>query len=584
MNEVVLNPAFHPGVCVLLIIAIVVLFAWKEFPFSKKKIVMILPITLVNIALAGLLLRPSFVKKESSSPTIVLTKGYDRKKVDSLLSHYRSADVILMKDADAYRSAIRMNSNHKLISKAISVDFVLGEGLPDHVLDEFPNRSLQFLPGNGNPGITKLHIPDVILPNRDYELTGRYSDSPGVDLVFSGPEGKIDSIHLDEGDHEFRLGFRTIAPGSITYTLKETRSEQTLRHTIPVTVQNTRRLRVLILEQHPTFESLYLKNVLARDHQVTIRHQLSKGIFRYEHINAPERRFDRLNSQNLDAIDVLMIDDQTLTKLSETERNQVDLAIRGGLGCLIMYRARDSFQKAGSFLSLKFTSSGVDTIMLPLDKKNTLVIPVASLRPIPDRRIIPLLKHNTGPAGYVEDHFGKRGYTLLTETYPLMLRGDSIAYGRIWTSLVEGIARVHNANTQVTFDSSKPHRVDEPLPLMIRSNETPRISYNSAMLPVHEDELIDNVWTTTLWPDTTGWQEVVLINDSTRYPFYVHPENELSGLQANSKHLATMRRHGSASDKSAITRRKEFDPLWYYVMFLCGAAWLWVWPKIKPMD
>src|SRR5690606_32739483 len=80
MNEVVLNPVFHPGVCVLLIIAIVVLFAWKEFPFGKKTIVMILPITLVNIALAGLLLRPSFVKKESSSPTIVLTKGYDRKK------------------------------------------------------------------------------------------------------------------------------------------------------------------------------------------------------------------------------------------------------------------------------------------------------------------------------------------------------------------------------------------------------------------------------------------------------------------------------------------------------------------------
>lgn len=583
MNEVVLNPLFHTGICVVLIIAIAVLFIWKEYPFSKKTILLILPIILVVAALAGLLLRPSFIIQEPSVPTIMLTRGYDPQKADSLLSRYRHADVILTRDAEAYPDAKRIHSHQDLISNTTSVDFILGEGLPGHVLDELANRSLQYFPGNSNSGITELHIPEVTLPNRDYEITGRFSNSPGVDLVLSGPQGKTDSVHLNEGDHNFRLSFRAVAPGSVTYTLTENRSGQTLQHTLPVTIQDTRRLRILIVEQHPTFETLYLKNVLAKNHQVTIRYQLSKGIYKYEHINATGRRFDRLNGENLNAVDVLMIDDQTLAKLSETERNQVDIAIREGLGCLIVFRARDTFQKAGSFLSLKFENAGADPIKLSLDTKNTFVIPIASLRPADDQRLVPLLPDGGRPAGYVEDHFGKRGYTLLTETYPLMLRGDSVAYGRLWSSFVEGMARIHKVRTQVRFEGTKPYRVDEPLQLVIRSNEPPWISYNGSMLPVREDELIDNVWTTTLWPDTTGWQEVVLINDSTRYPFYVHPENELSGLEANSKHLATMRRHGSASDKSVITRHKEFDPLWYYVMFLCGAAWLWVWPKIKPM-
>ncbi len=584
MNDVVLNPVFHTGVCAALIIAIAGLFIWKEHPFRSKTVLLVLPITLVTLALAGLLLRPSYVNEEAAAPTIVLTKGYDQKKVDSLVSHYNDADVILTTNAEAYPRAQRMPSHQYLISKTAAVDFILGEGLPGHILDEFANHSLQYLPGKSISGITDLHMPDVILPNRDYELTGHYSDSPGVDLVLSGPEGKIDSIHLNEGDHDFRLGFRTVAPGSMIYTLKETKGTETLHHTIPVTIQTTRRLRILILEQHPTFESLYLKNVLARNHQVTIRHQLSKGIFRYEYINAPDRRFDRLNSHNLDAIDVLMIDDQTLARLSETERNQLEVAIKDGLGCLVMYRARDSFQKVSSFLSLNFTNVSADTARIPLGIKNAVTIPVATLRPVSDQRIVPLLQNDAGPAGYLEDHFGKRGYTLLTGTYPLMLRGDSISYGHIWMSLVEGIARAHDVGIKVSLANTKPYRVDEPLQLVIRSNAHPRISYNGAVLPLHEDELIDNVWTVTLWPDTTGWQEVMLINDSSRYPFYVHPENELSGLESTSNFLATMRRHASASDRSVVARWKEFDPLWYYAIFLCGAAWLWVWPKIKPMD
>lgn len=580
-EQIVLNPVFHSWICAAIIIIVAILFLWKEYPFRKRTLLMMPAIILVIGAMTGLLLRPSRVVDATAPPTIVLTKNYDRAKADSLLDRYRNASVVLSRGAEVYSGSTKTNSYQELILNAPSADFILGDGLPEHVLQQLSKTSLHYIPGRRSPGITRLNLPDKIFPNRIYEISGQYFGSHGVALVLAGPEGKTDSVYLDNGNHAFSLRFRPVAPGAITYTVTEHIDGEVRQHTLPVVVQNPRSLRILLIEEHPTFESLYLKNSLARTHQVTIRHQLSRGIFRYEHINTDGGRFDRLSNQTLNGIDVLIIDDQTLARLPESGRREVDKAIKNGLGCLVLYRSRDAFQKIRSFLPLNFVKAKSDTIRLALDGENMVSIPIGSLHPEPDQKLIPLLPHKNTPAGYVEDHFGKLGYSLLTETYPMLLRGDSISYGRIWTSLIEGVARARKAGTEIVFKGTQPYRVDQPLLLEIRSRKKPEVFYNHALLPMRENELIDEVWSTTLWPDTTGWQEVVLVNDSTQDPFYVHPEDELSGVEAAANAYATMRRHKPGYHASKVSSRKEFDPFWFYVMFLSGAAWLWVWPKIK---
>ncbi len=585
MNEhIVLSPVFSYATCAVIILVVALIFIWKEYPFRRQTLLMIPAIILVISAIAGLLLRPGYVTEETAPPTIVLTRNYDRAKADSLLAHYSNATVMLTHDAERYSGAIRTHSFQELVSHGSTIDFILGDGVPDHVLQQLPNTSLHFIRGTGTSGITRLAIPDVILPHRSYEISGRYSNSPGVALVLSGPEGKLDSVHLDGGSKTFSLNLRPAAPGTITYTVTEHTGRNVIQHTFPVVVREPRSLRILIAEHHPTFESLYLKNWLAKTHQVTVRHQLSKGIFRYEHINTTGGQFDRLNSKTLSDIDVLIIDDQTFAKLPESGQREVGNAIKSGLGCLILYRSRDSFQKVRAILPVDFTNSKSDTIHLALDENNAFSIPVAALRPGRDQKLVPLLPHTGTPAGYIEDHFGKVGYSLMTETYPLLLRGDSIGYGSIWTSLIDGVARIQKSGTEIHFRGFPPYRVDQPLQLVIRSRETPELSYNKAFLPVRENELIDNIWTTTLWPDTTGWQEVLLANDSTHYSFYVHPESELSGVESASNSYATMRRHTQEYRTSSTSRRKAIDPVWFYAMFLCGTAWLWVWPKVKPVE
>src|SRR5271154_7439535 len=117
-HSVLTTQPMAPLWIILLIAAIFgVILIWKEV--QRKQGLLLWRILAQGLVLAGLLglsLRPSFSVEKSTGPIVLLTKGYDKKIADSLLSKYPSSQLIRTFDAEDFPSAAILSSYADLLS------------------------------------------------------------------------------------------------------------------------------------------------------------------------------------------------------------------------------------------------------------------------------------------------------------------------------------------------------------------------------------------------------------------------------------------------------------------------------------
>jgi hypothetical protein len=174
---------------------------------------------------------------------------------------------------------------------------------------------------------------------------------------------------------------------------------------------------------------------------------------------------------------------------------------------------------------------------------------------------------------------GTAGFQLLRETYALLLAGDSLSYGSLWSPLIDVTARARTASSAIRLPRAFPLRTNEPVPVELVSRNTPALFADSVAVPVAEDPLIDGLWHATVWPDESGWHALTTQTDTLSY--YVFPSGEWESLRVAQQQAATRMASMRTPDTDALRFvSRPLSLIYFWIAFLLAIGFLWLAPKL----
>jgi uncharacterized membrane protein len=551
---------------------------------QSLRVLRIISVCVMILALAGIILQPAY-EVEKSSTVILLTANYDQKKVDSLLQLNGSAMQRHVEGVKSHKGS-KLLSYSDLPSIQDDIQFVVGEGLPNHALDLLEHKTFQFIPSNQTEGITQLHIDETILANRKNTIEGLYYNEWGkTKIILKGPAGKEDSLLIEKtGKQPFQLSLQPKQSGNISYELIIKKIDgKTSSEILPIHVDESKSLRILFLQSYPTFEILYLKNFLtAKGHRLLLRYQLSKNNFRFEYGNLPAQQFSGLTTEVLNRFDLVLMDANELKTLSPTEQTTLHKSIQNGLG-LLMLNADPSKEtkRRINFFPFQVQKIKTDTTTLVISKAS-LTLPALPYRVNEASSAKSILKNKSGiVSGYKNQGLGKIGFQFLQQTYQLTLAGDSINFSNLWSPVIENIARPNASSSKIKIKIPFPIYEDEPIDLKILSTlENPMLLADSIQIPLQEDVMLDGVWHGRIWAAEAGWH-MMQLQDVSQY-YYVSKTQEWKSLSVAQqiKTNQVLSRASETIPSEKVMESKMMNPIYFYLLFVLTAGFLWIAPKL----
>ncbi len=570
-----------------ILILLSILFIWLE---RRRKqlllIVRIASICLMMIALAGILLRPSY-QVEKSSSLILLTKNYKKEKVDSLLHSQPELTLLHSADAPSYKGskAFSYSTVHELEN---DIRFVVSDGLPLHALDLMDTKTFQFIASSNPEGATKLILNEPVVVNRKNIVSGIYHNASGkIRIILKGPAGKEDSISIDKnGDYSFHFSFKPKQNGNVFYELiTQKENGDTSTEILPMHIEESHPLRILFLQSYPTFETQYLKTFLtSKEHRLLLRYQLSKNNFRYEYANMPSQSFNHLTSELLSRFDLVILDGEELKTLSVSEQVILNKSIQSGLGLLLMnIDPTKETKNRINFFPFQVQKAKTDTASLSLSESATVTLTASSYRATESCSVKSIIKNKSGIlSGYQHRGLGKIGFQFLQQTYQLTLSGDSLNYVNLWSPVIERISRYNTSSSKIKIKNQFPIYQDDPIDIeIISSIENPILFADSIPTPLQENVLLDDVWVARTWAAEPGWHTLQL-KDNASLQYYVSNPNDWKSLsiseQIKANQLASKTPHGTRSEK--VMQSKMINSLLFYSIFVLASGFLWLAPKL----
>jgi hypothetical protein len=571
------NPVIDPLWLTIILIASGCFFLFLEWKKPAKYRTLRPVLLLIGcISIAGLLFRPQ-IRLEKSDSAILLTDNFDRRKADSVINLHPTATLYSLPEINSFNGSKSIESIHELEDIIHNVDFVVGDGLSNSAMDILSGAHFQHIPSGYPEGVIDLRIKNPVIVNRANSIHGSANFlKENQKIILEGPGGKEDSIVLTrKGIQNFFLSFTPKQVGNFLYSFNTPGKSEKL----PIQVVEQSSSNILFLQQYPTFETRYLKQMLGKKHNLLFRYELSKNIFRFEKINDPGNEFQRLSESVLTEFDLLILDTDAFQQLGSNEVKAIKNSVRNGLGVIFLFNDQPG-KSVRSFLPFNVGPHRSDTAHFQLSSKK-IVLPTWPLEI--KSGVTPSVKNKSRIlSGYTNDGFGKIGFQLLQETYRLSLEGDSLSYINIWNDLLEKVVRTKQEAFKINVNNTFPIYADEPITIEIIANEDfPKLIVDSVAIPLAEDPIIDGLWKTKIWFDKPGWQNIQVEGYASETPVYVSPDTEWNSLSSANTIRRTQR--VSATDKKTNKVQLSYspvNPVVFYLMFLFCFSTLWLLPKV----
>lgn len=578
---------------------------WRR-PVRFKALRMVTSVAIVA-SIGFILLRP-LTAIPSDDQIVLLTEGYDAGVADSLGRVLRRPKFYQL-EGNTYRHAVPLRSYRNLLPGSGTRDgkvlrdaghgieaflegqdalssgkfigmptVILGDGLPAYALDSI-STGFTYYPSKTREGITGLvPLQRVIARHNTSTISGNYHTThlPAT-LYVSDPGGKFDSLQITEEYGSFTFRFSPRTSGRLTYSvlLRDSLGNSIAEEHIPVDVDRFRPLNILFLQDYPTFEVQYLKNYLAdRGHRVALRTQFSKTSFRTEFINRNSVSLGKLTLSLLKEFDLLVVDPLVISRLPVSERTEVEQAVRNGLGILQVFGDTPGKRLHHPLLPVKFNPAQADTTGLSVNDRHYL-LPAARLLPIGFQGNAVSVNNTRILSGFLQVGAGTSGFQLLQQTYSLLLAGDSVAYGSVWTPLIDGTARRSSLPGMINISSEFPLPVNEPIAINVISETTPDLYADGVHIPVREDVIIDGLWHATVWVDQAGWHQLTTPADTTA--FYTFDSTAWQALRVEQKHKINQKASlapASPAHEGPVIAPVSMMPFWILLVLSLGFLWL----------
>ena len=546
----------------------------KQGNFSINIIVALLTIA----ALVILVLEPTREVEINDHQGILLSEGFNVQQRDSLLSLNKGLKVLKYNPKKSIRNQL----------DSLTTVYVLGEGIKPFDFSRFNNIAVEYFPAKIPLGITQLTYTKKISLGEKVEVIGSYNQPVnGSFLVFEDSRGNgLDSIQFVESSFtDFTLSGSPKASGNYVYQLSEKDSAGVVINSnpLPIEIKQKQPLRVLILNNFPTFETKYLKNFLSEEgHEVVVRSQLTKGKFKFEYFNTTSLPVYQFTDEILKQFDLVIADADTYFSFGSTIKNRFEKNIReNGLGVFIQ-PSDFIFNRSASWSYFRFNRDDIKEVQIlnstiALEKypyefdEEFLVSPII----VGDGKTI---------AAYKQMALGRVATTTLLSSYQMLLNGSDQTYKSIWTKILDEIAKPKIVPVEWKPETQIP-KVDEPFDFSLYTNqqEFAVIDEDSVRTPMLQKLMVSTHFTGTIYPKKTGWQHLSIDGDSTsQFSFFVYDSVDWKALSSTQNIVLNQKKFKTDVNKNkTVISNRPVSPLLFYILFLLGVGWLWLSPKVS---
>lgn len=555
---------------------LLVVFLWKEWTGKGNRRFFINSlIGFISILSLGLLMLSPTMMKEVKGEAILLTDGYTEGQLDSLYkSNGRLTTINYVPGMDL---STHLDSINQLM--------VIGYGIKDYDLWQLENEQVEFIPSDILEGIVKLNFSQKAMVGEELSVKGLYKNPRDkTNLILQGPgRENLDSVLLTEKKSQnFNLKANLKVSGKFVYNLqiKDSTGIVIENEPLPLVVEAKKVLKILLINEFPSFETKYLKNFLAElGHEVIVKTKLTFQKYKFEYFNTDRVAVYSLNNDSLNEFDLIVFDDKSLNNLSRSEQSIVAKSvIENGLGVFVQ-QTEDSFQ--GKYVLVEFQTNRDNQTTLQLTnwpKNNLEKFPV-------QYSDISLLGMPIGNFAYtIKKGKGQYGSTILKNTYQLILDGNDSQYKEIWSRIINEISR--QSQPSGFFRSSNDFAyLNEPFDFsLFTKDSSPWVVNNgSYQIPLIKDGVIADEWHGTIYPKKIGWHTLVSEKDSTIYSnFYIMGDKEWNTL-INARNLSSNKRFFGLTNSEPVIKKipQLLDRIWFFIVFLLGMTYLWLEPKLR---
>lgn len=552
------------------------LMIWKEWHLRGKSLffIHVLISFLAILSLVFIFLKPGIQKESEQKLAYVLTEGYRDEVRDSLLKVKGQIEKINYEPNKDLR-------NHWLNYDQI---FVLGKGFETYDLWQMEDLEINYLNDADLSGIIELSYPSELYLGNPLTIFGKYAKpKEGHRLFLLNSSGvKLDSLTLDPQSGAFEFTAEPKVSGNFLYALEERNRQDSVISSdpIPMLIQEIEKLRILVLNQFPTFETKFLKNHLAENgHEMILRTELTRNKHKFEGLNTQTKSINSLSRDILSDFDLLIIDAGTYVNMRKAEREELLYAIENGLG-LYVQPDINLFTRLNKDFEFQFKNDGITRVEGVTQKTTLEKFPYSLQQGWKSEVLFQLGKQEVSfsiPLG-----LGQVSTSNLVKVYPVLLEGNKELYDSFWRSTLGKIAR--NKDVSEFEPKSLWGYQDHPFPFDLRTkiNKPDVLDFDGHLIPLMQDMHVPTTWSGITYPLEIGWNRLLIQNDSIGIlDFYVSDTSNWRSI----RNFETQEENARFFDRPKLVKKpksivKPINPVWFYLSFLCCMAYLWLSNKL----
>ena len=529
--ETAFIPVFLRWILVGLLLAGYGFILWKlvgHASLSRRQKGVKLLLNTVLLVLLVLFLFPPEQRAENGESVLIWNEATDKTERDSVRLHYKITREITERE---FRNRWDEYRHHRL--------FFFGPSADPSLLSRLAGYDVRWIPYVA-PSVPHALSWEGVLRRGDLQtVTGKIRlPLPGTLRLTSG-EKTLDSLVLPAGFTPFELSFPVQAIGRNSVSLS---LDHRPLYEVNFYARERRHLSVLLLLDYPDLESRMLTEWLGRQgHRVHISTPVARSAVQEARVNAPPVQ----GSPDLVIATPGRADDPGVKKAVVNRKSVLFF----GLGEVNDDLARIN-RSAGTRFSARRTSAAESRV--PDNEVNSLPY---TFNELPRQRSI-----GAWPAAY-QQAGARVAVSLLNETFPLRLRGDSLVYEEIWGSMISALDRSDSLMPEI----QAPVFTDVPVRIALRTKVNQLYPAGDTLYVQPAFVQPEKKTGHYIFADT-GWHALPPLGE-------VYVEN---GPQKMEAVVQNWFKSNAGLDKSEILpERGLFSSLqWFWLFFLCLAA-LW---------
>lgn len=455
---------------------------------------------------------------------------------------------------------------------------IVGDGLSPRDLAAAAVLPVEYAAAASRPGIVDLRSPSIVVPGVLWAVGGRVVGHEDAQIELLDPQQNPLARAPLAADGRFELFAHSPIAGLFRYQLRllaadgESLIEQL---SLPLQVQTPRVQRILLFSRAPNAEQKYLRRWAVDSGQqlsslINLRPRLSMRL------GNPQ-----LNADALAQTDLLLLDDRSWYRLSNTQRSLVAEAVEAGLGLLVRLTdepdqaqrrrlAEIGFTVAEAEISRQTQLPALSSELQKADSNNALQISRRLVK-VEAASAVPLLTDEQGSALglWRPQGDGRVGLLWVGDTYGIFLKGEKVRYASLWANLLGTLAR--GQDMPELQQVGKHHWVDQRIAWCDPQTDAVVIDPGGRSTGLLTDEHAECAGH---WPRAAGWHR--LRANALDQPFYVRAADDGVALGHQQLIAYNLSLAAEQSPRADVSLPSVAGPRWpWFLLWLALSGLLW---------